>query len=156
MANADDRRNGEAVDDVWAQVVAEDAERQAREARERAAAEPAEKAGPGTAPADPLGRLLGESPFGSELGPLVDEVRKIATTIGDRLQQAQRASDALTGSATGLEQLTAPLREKHPEVYRHLAAAGNELLAAYRAAVSGQERRWTGGKPPSSERIDLD
>jgi hypothetical protein len=156
MANADDRRNGEAVDDVWAQVVAEDAERLAREAQQRAAAETVEQAEHAPA-SDPLTRLLGgEAPFGSELGPLVDEVRRLAATIGDRLQKAQRTTDALATGATGLEQLTAPLREKHPEVYRHLAAAGNELLAAYRAAVSGQERRWTGGKPPSSEHIDLD
>jgi hypothetical protein len=153
MTSADDRRDGSAGDDVWAQVVAEDAAAQAAQARE---AQKSEEAGATTPATDPLQRLLGDSPFGTELGPVVDEVRRIAANLGDRLQQAQRASEAIATGLQGWEQVTAPLRENHPEVYRHLAAAGNELLAAYRAAVSGQERRWTGGKPSSSEHIDLD
>jgi len=106
---------------------------------------------------DPLSRLLGGDAFGAELGPLVDEVRKLAFSVTDRLQQAQRASRAASSAAEGIEQLTAPLRERHPEVYRHLAAAGGELLAAYRAAVSGHERRWSGGQGNTpGEHIDLD
>ncbi|BFO20799.1 hypothetical protein SHKM778_71870 [Streptomyces sp. KM77-8] len=36
-----------------------------------------------------------------------------------------------------------PVIERNPDVFDHLAAAGNELLAAYRSAVQDQERRWT-------------
>ncbi|MEU1026945.1 DUF5304 family protein, partial [Streptomyces sp. NPDC005904] len=60
-----------------------------------------------------------------------------------------------------------------PDVFDHLAAAGSELLAAYRSAARGQEGRWTRGEgpraperergtdrgdeePPAAEHIDLD
>lgn len=63
-----------------------------------------------------------------------------------------------------------PVIERNPDVFDHLAAAGNELLAAYRSAVETQERRWTtretdraknrgedrGDGTGSGERIDLD
>ncbi|MEU6232863.1 DUF5304 family protein [Kitasatospora sp. NPDC047058] len=96
-------------------------------------------------------------PFGPELGPLVDEVRRFATVVG---QKAQEASAETLISLAGL---TDRLREQQPDVYRHLAAAGSglaaaggELLAAYRAAVAGHEHRWTAGGSARSERIDLD
>ena len=38
-----------------------------------------------------------------------------------------------------------PVIERDPDLFDHLAAAGNELLAAYRSAVEGQEGRWTRG-----------
>ncbi|MEU8843348.1 DUF5304 family protein, partial [Streptomyces roseus] len=52
--------------------------------------------------------------------------------------------------------------ERNPEVFDHLAAAGSELLAAYRSAVEGHERRWTRDEPapggtsdgPSGDRSD--
>lgn len=65
-----------------------------------------------------------------------------------------------------------PVIERNPEVFDHLAAAGSELLAAYRSAVEGHERRWTRDEPAAprrapgpgeegpdagpAERIDLD
>lgn len=56
-----------------------------------------------------------------------------------------------------------PVLERNPEVFDHLAAAGSELLAAYRSAVENQERRWTtrgtGSRDDESgpgEHIDLD
>ena len=36
-----------------------------------------------------------------------------------------------------------PVIERNPDVFDHLAAAGSELLAAYRSAVQAQEQRWT-------------
>jgi hypothetical protein len=60
------------------------------------------------------------------------------------------------GSHASLAELPGTLREKHPEVYGHLSAAGGELLAAYRAAVSGHERRWSAGERSPSHHIDLD
>ncbi|WP_377272020.1 DUF5304 family protein [Peterkaempfera sp. SMS 1(5)a] len=174
MSSADDRREGE---DVWAQVVAEDAAAQA--AAQREAAEPEQQAGPeqardghggqeqgyqkqgrqaqgekeSGADEDPFGGgSAAGDPWGSQLGPLVEEVRRFASAVGERMQEATRA----LGSADGLDRFAGPVREKHPEVYRHLAAAGGELLAAYRAAVSGHERRWSTEKPSDSEHIDLD
>ncbi|MEV8093540.1 DUF5304 family protein [Kitasatospora sp. NPDC085879] len=77
--------------------------------------------------------------LGAEFGPLVDEVRKFALALGGKAQQ-----------------YTVRLREENPEVYGHLAAAGGELVAAYRAAVSGHERRWAGAGHAEAEHIDLD
>ncbi|MGC0311581.1 DUF5304 family protein [Kitasatospora acidiphila] len=71
--------------------------------------------------------------------PLVDEVRKLVSAAGEQAQQ-----------------VLGRFRDDNPEVYQHLAAAGNELLAAYRAVLDGQERRWSQPAPTDSERIDLD
>ncbi|MGW7447131.1 DUF5304 family protein [Kitasatospora sp. NPDC054795] len=96
-------------------------------------------------------------PFGPELGPLVDEVRRFAGALGDKAQEAS-ATTLIT-----LSGLADRLRTQQPEVYSHLAAAGTglaaagaELLAAYRAAVAGHESRWTAGQGAPTERIDLD
>ncbi len=48
-----------------------------------------------------------------------------------------------------------PVIERNPDVFDHLAAAGGELLAAYRSAVQNQERRWTAGTSGDDLR-DLD
>ncbi|WP_051940980.1 DUF5304 family protein [Phaeacidiphilus oryzae] len=168
-------------EDVWAEAVAEDAAEQRRRAREaaaraeecaRAEAEAGGESGAGPEDAERAGRpgsAEPSSPFGPDLSNLVDEVRRLAGTVGERLQQASDAVTATHEATDGLQRLTAPLREKHPEVYRHLAAAGGELLAAYRAAVTGHERRWTSGTSGSGpgeddgegpgnagEHIDLD
>ncbi|MCC9308757.1 DUF5304 domain-containing protein [Kitasatospora sp. RB6PN24] len=71
--------------------------------------------------------------------PLVDEVRKLVSAVGGQAQQ-----------------VLGRFRDDNPEVYQHLATAGNELLAAYRAVLAGQERRWSAPAPSDSERIDLD
>jgi hypothetical protein len=96
-------------------------------------------------------------PFGPELGPLVDEVRRFATALGEKAQETS-ATTLIT-----LSGLADRVRTQQPEVYSHLAAAGSgiaaagaELLAAYRAAVAGHERRWTAGDGASVEKIDLD
>ncbi|MFF2116126.1 DUF5304 family protein [Kitasatospora sp. NPDC058184] len=96
-------------------------------------------------------------PFGPELGPLVDEVRRLAGALGDKAQEAS-ATTLIT-----LSGLADKLRTQQPEVYSHLAAAGtglaaagSELLAAYRAAVAGHESRWTAGQGAPTEKIDLD
>ncbi|MDH6127249.1 DUF5304 family protein [Kitasatospora sp. GP82] len=80
-----------------------------------------------------------DQPFTSELGPLVEEVRRFAAAVGEKAQQAGGR-----------------FREQNPEVYGHLATAGSELLAAFRAVVSGHERRWSAPGRAESEHIDLD
>jgi hypothetical protein len=54
------------------------------------------------------------------------------------------------------QQVLGRIRDDNPEVFQHLAAAGSELLAAYRVVLSGQERRWSASDPADSEKIDLD
>ncbi|GAA2157260.1 hypothetical protein GCM10009760_59210 [Kitasatospora kazusensis] len=80
-----------------------------------------------------------DQPFGAGFDPLVEEVRRFAAVVGEKAQE-----------------LGGRLREQNPEVYGHLAAAGGELLAAYRAVVAGQERRWAAPGHADGERIDLD
>ncbi|MGW4380876.1 DUF5304 family protein [Kitasatospora sp. NPDC004531] len=81
-----------------------------------------------------------EQPGGTgEFAPLVEEVRKFATALGGK---ALEIGDRL--------------RESNPEVYGHLAAAGGELLAAYRAVVAGHEKRWSAPQHAETERVDLD
>ncbi|MFF3599191.1 DUF5304 family protein [Kitasatospora indigofera] len=125
------------------------------------------EAGPGRGERQDAGK---EHPFGPGLGLLVEEVRRLAKAVGEKAEEAgvpQFAAAALgslgslapggaAGSLGTLSELPGVLRAKHPEVYGHLSAAGGELLAAYRAAVSGHERRWSAGGSTQSEHIDLD
>ncbi|MFF7314795.1 DUF5304 family protein [Streptomyces sp. NPDC008137] len=140
-----DAAREEAVDEVratdadaWATACAEDLE--AEKARRRAEYGPP----PGSA-AEELKKLVDavadklsglESPlFGAVAGPAAQQVVR---------QVVQQAKDAVE-----------PVIERNPDVFDHLAAAGNELLAAYRSAVQAQERRWTGRGDDTDPR-DLD
>lgn len=107
-----------------------------------------------------------------EPGSAAEEFRKLADALADKVAQAPIAGAAVQGAVQQLiEQAKAavePVIERNPDVFEHLASAGSELLAAYRAAVTGQERRWTQGsesgtkgggeesESSSSEHIDLD
>jgi hypothetical protein len=71
--------------------------------------------------------------------PLVDEVRKLATALGGQAQQ-----------------YFGRLQADNPDVFEHLKAAGGELVAAYRAAVAGHEKRWSAPEPTGSEPIDVE
>ncbi len=150
MTTADDRHG----EDVWAEAVAEDAKQQEQQAEDARRATRAEDSTDGSDAGAEQPKSPVEELFGPELAPLVEEVRKFASAVGGKVNSA---SSVLNGDGMqGLQQLAAPLRSKHPEVYGHLIAAGGELLAAYRAAVSASERRWTSEKPSGNERIDLD
>ena len=46
-----------------------------------------------------------------------------------------------------------PVIDRNPDVFDHLAAAGNEILAAYRSAVKNQEQRWT-SRPKDTQGLD--
>ncbi|AQA11395.1 DUF5304 domain-containing protein [Streptomyces samsunensis] len=107
-----------------------------------------------------------------EPGSVAEEFLKLADALADKVAQAPIAGAAVQGAVQQLiEQAKAavePVIERNPDVFEHLASAGTELLAAYRAAVTGQERRWTQGsesgtkgggeesESSSSEHIDLD
>ncbi|MFI5524081.1 DUF5304 domain-containing protein [Streptomyces platensis] len=119
---------------------------------------------------------------GPQPGSAAEELRKLAEAVTDKLAGIQLPG-ALGGIAAqgAVNQLfkqakaaVEPVIERNPDIFDHLAAAGSELLAAYRSAVEGSERRWTredlgdrpgGGRendprdddgPTGTERIDLD
>jgi hypothetical protein len=86
---------------------------------------------------------------GEETGSPAEELRKLASAVADRLSSFQGQAQLLGAAEQVVKQARAamePVVERNPEVFRHLAAAGSELLAAYRSAVQSQERRWTAGE----------
>ncbi|MBC3988637.1 DUF5304 domain-containing protein [Streptomyces sp. AC563] len=124
--------------------------------------------------------------YGPQQVSAAEELRKLAETVTNKLSSlqgpiagvaAQTVVRQLVGQAKAVVE---PVIERNPDVFDHLATAGTELLAAARAAVSGQEQRWTRGDdeaargaapgaateredddrrddtPPGSEHIDLD
>ncbi|WKX69864.1 DUF5304 family protein [Streptomyces sp. XD-27] len=126
-------------DDAWQQACAEDLA--AERARRRA-------------------RAAGEQ---EQPGSAAEELRKLAEAVAEKVSalQAPIAGTAVHGAVQQLiaqaKAAVEPVIERNPDVFDHLASAGNELLAAYRAAVAGQEQRWTRGSDrSSSEHIDLD
>ncbi|MFI9805179.1 DUF5304 domain-containing protein [Streptomyces sp. NPDC052301] len=91
--------------------------------------------------------------YGPPPGSAAEELKKLVDTVADKLSGLQ---SPLLGGLAGpaaqqvvrqvVQQAKAavePVIERNPDVFDHLAAAGGELLAAYRSAVQGQERRWT-------------
>lgn len=111
-------------------------------------------------------------------GSAAEELRKLVDAVADKLSGMQTPlfGAAAAGAAQQMvqqvvEQAKAavePVIERNPDVFDHLAAAGSELLAAYRSAVEAQERRWTDrtfrdsdprrpdGEEGPGEHIDLD
>ncbi|GHE50860.1 hypothetical protein GCM10018785_20790 [Streptomyces longispororuber] len=120
--------------------------------------------------------------YGAPPGSAAEELRKLVDAVSEKLSGLQ--SPLFGAVAQGAVQETVqqvvrqakaavePVIERNPDVFDHLAAAGAELLAAYRSAVTGQESRWTrepgdgpaapGGPgrrdegPGPGEHIDLD
>jgi len=85
MSTADDRHD----EDVWAQAVAEDAKEQQEQAKGSATESekgPDEGAGKGSAKDGPASSS--SDLFGPELAPLVDEVRKFASAVGGKVDEA--------------------------------------------------------------------
>ncbi|MCX5499984.1 DUF5304 domain-containing protein [Streptomyces sp. NBC_00053] len=111
-------------DDAWAKACAEDLE--AEKARRRAQ-------------------------HGPPPGSAAEELRKLVDAVADKFSSLQ--SPLFGAAAQGTVQqiikqaksAVEPVIERNPDVFDHIAAAGSELLAAYRSAVEGQERRWTQG-----------
>ncbi|MET9500246.1 DUF5304 domain-containing protein [Streptomyces sp. NPDC006259] len=107
---------------------------------------------------------------GAPPGSAAEELRRLVDTVADKLAGLQ---SPLLGAVAGpaaqqvvrqvVQQAKAavePVIERNPDVFDHLAAAGGELLAAYRSAVQQQERRWTARTadpredPPADPRDD--
>ncbi|MCS0636358.1 DUF5304 domain-containing protein [Streptomyces sp. LP05-1] len=99
-------------------------------------------------------RRRGQS--GPPPGAAAEELRKLVDAVADKVA-GLRAPLLGAGAQSAVRQLVEqtrsavePVIERNPQVFDHLAAAGNELLAAYRSAVTGQETRWTRGTHPGS------
>ncbi|MDQ0990420.1 DUF5304 domain-containing protein [Streptomyces sp. V3I7] len=106
-------------------------------------------------------------------GSAAEELRKLVDAVADKLSGVQSpllgaiagpaAQQAVRQAVQQAKAAVEPVIERNPDVFDHLAAAGTELLAAYRSAVQGQEGRWTSRTNPAKgdddgpgERIDLD
>ena len=122
--------------------------------------------------------------YGPPPGSAAEELKKLVDAVADKLSGLSGAQAPFLGAvAQGTAEQVArqvvrqarsvvePVIERNSDVFDHLAAAGSELLAAYRSAVENQERRWTQrsqdprdtGEPkrptdegPGGEHIDLD
>ncbi|MEN3583639.1 DUF5304 domain-containing protein [Streptomyces sp. ZYX-F-203] len=88
-------------------------------------------------------------------GSAAEELRRLVDTVADRLSSFQppllgqvggpAAQHLVRQAVRQAKAAVDPVIERNPDVFDHLAAAGGELLAAYRSAVQGQEKRWTTG-----------
>ncbi|TWV32982.1 hypothetical protein FRZ03_31720 [Streptomyces misionensis] len=92
--------------------------------------------------------------YGPPPGSAADELKRLVDTVADKLSGLQSPLVGLAGPAAqqmvrqAVQQAKAavePVIERNPDVFDHLAAAGGELLAAYRSAVRSQEQRWASG-----------
>lgn len=130
MSEATDRP---ADDDAWAQACAEDLA--AEKARRRAE-------------------------YGPPPGSAAEELRKLMDAVAGKVASLQSplfgmaAQGAVQQVIKQAKSAVEPVIERNPDVFDHIAAAGGELLAAYRSAVEGQERRWTqdAGDPTGTEK----
>ncbi|MFE2557543.1 DUF5304 domain-containing protein [Streptomyces sp. NPDC059352] len=95
---------------------------------------------------------------GAEPGSAAEEFRKLFDAVADKV--AGGLGGPLLGGISGqtvqqfvsqAKAVVEPVIERNPQVFDHLAAAGNELLAAYRSAVEGHETRWTRGGTVSED-----
>ncbi|MFF9131642.1 DUF5304 domain-containing protein [Streptomyces sp. NPDC014806] len=100
---------------------------------------------------------------GTPPGSAAEELKKLVDTVAEKLSGLP---SPLLGTVAGpaaqqmvrqvVQQAKAavePVIERNPDVFDHLAAAGNELLAAYRSAVQAQEKRWTAGASDLDEEL---
>jgi hypothetical protein len=106
--------------------------------------------------------------YGAQPGSASEELRKLLDVVADKVTSFQSslpgmaAQGAVQQVINQAKAAVEPVIERNPAVFDHLAAAGTELLAAYRSAVENQERRWTKGSRTdegdggASEHIDLD
>ncbi|WP_405580541.1 DUF5304 family protein [Streptomyces sp. NBC_01190] len=137
MSEATDRPDA----DAWAKASAEDIA--AEHARRRAEG--------------------GQGPGGA--GSAGEELRRLAEAVGDAVTErlgalgnpaVQMAAESVISQVRSVVE---PIVERNPDVFDHLSAAGAELLAAYRSAVTRAEARWTSEdstKRSTAEHIDLD
>ncbi len=134
MSEATDRP----TDDAWAKACAEDLAAEKERLRGQG------QAGAGT-PGTPA----------EELFKLFEAVADKVSGMNNPLFGAA-AQGAVRQIVDQAKTAAKPVIERNPEVFDHLAAAGSELLAAYRSAVEGHERRWTRGDTPGPRQAPHD
>ena len=89
--------------------------------------------------------------YGQQPGSAAEELRRLVDAVADKVSSLQSplfgaaAQGAVQQAIRQAKSAVEPVIERNPDLFGHLAAAGNELLAAYRSAVEGQEGRWTRG-----------
>ncbi|MFJ9089698.1 DUF5304 domain-containing protein [Streptomyces sp. NPDC102384] len=91
--------------------------------------------------------------YGPPPGSAAEELKKLVDAVTDKLSSVQApflgpvaqgtAEQVAKQAVRQARSVIEPVIDRNADVFDHLAAAGNELLAAYRSAVEGQERRWT-------------
>lgn len=91
--------------------------------------------------------------YGPPPGSAAEELKKLVDAVTDKLSSVQApflgavaqgtAEQVAKQAVRQARSVIEPVIDRNSDVFDHLAAAGNELLAAYRSAVEGQERRWT-------------
>ncbi|MFF3287475.1 DUF5304 domain-containing protein [Streptomyces sp. NPDC003023] len=95
-------------------------------------------------------------------GSAAEELRKLFDVVAEKVTSFQTslpgvaAQSAVQQFVNQAKAAVEPVIERNPQVFDHLAAAGGELLAAYRSAVEGQERRWTQRPAGSRDTEDTD
>ncbi|MFB7515994.1 DUF5304 domain-containing protein [Streptomyces sp. NPDC056144] len=120
--------------DAWAQACAEDLEAEKARRRAERGAEPGSAAEEFRKLFDAVAGKITEG-LGGAGGPLLGGLGGLGGIGGQTVQQFVSQAKAVVE----------PVIERNPQVFDHLAAAGSELLAAYRSAVEGHETRWTRG-----------
>ncbi|OKK19240.1 hypothetical protein AMK16_13935 [Streptomyces sp. CB00455] len=131
MSEATDRPTD---DDAWARACAEDLAAEKERLRGRGGA------------------------GGAATGTAAEELFKLFGAVADKVSGLNNpllgatAQEAVRQFVNQAKTAAQPVIERNPEVFDHLAAAGSELLAAYRSAVEGHERRWTRDEPPPPRR----
>lgn len=108
--------------------------------------------------------------YGSTEGSAASELGRLVDSVADRIAEfaaplagaagesaGRRAAESAAEQwarqlAEGAKSVLGPVAERNPQVLEHLAAAGSELMSAYRAAVSDQEQRWTKRSTTAEER----
>ncbi|MFP3990797.1 DUF5304 domain-containing protein [Streptomyces sp. E11-3] len=144
------------------------------------AAEPVEAPKPVDAEADAWAKACAEdlaaeqarhrAQYGTPPGSAAEELRKLFDAVADKVGSLQApmagmaAQSAVNELINQAKSAVEPVIQRNPEVFDHLAAAGSELLAAYRSAVENHERRWAAKDttdprdqgPGGGEHIDLD
>ncbi|MEW5626858.1 DUF5304 domain-containing protein [Streptomyces hydrogenans] len=126
--------------DAWADACAEDLEAEKARRRARHGEEPG-------SPAEEFRRL-----FEAVAEKLTGGLGAAAPLFGGQnaAGAAAQAAETVKGLVNQAKAAVEPVIERNPQVFDHLAAAGSELLAAYRSAVESHETRWTRG-PDLSE-----
>ncbi|WP_425834819.1 DUF5304 domain-containing protein [Streptomyces fractus] len=126
MSDATEQPAHQVDDDAWEKACAEDLE----EERARRRAE-----------------------YGPPPGSAAEELKRLVDAVTDKLSSVQApflgavaqgtAEQVAKQAVRQARSVIEPVIDRNADVFDHLAAAGGELLAAYRSAVEGQERRWT-------------